>query len=455
MSAVAACLADWMGRQRWYATKSVAPSPHVIGSIVLGESAEGRSVTHLVLDEAPSTPVLYQVPVVVRRSRLADADAHLIGEVDGEFLYDGPHDPLFTSALLQTMSAERSLSGTDASCVGTALGASGEIRSSRVLGGEQSNTSIVYDMDGGPLPWVIAKVFRVLHHGENPDVSTQSALTEGGSHRAPPLVGYLSASWPDGAMPSGRATGHLAFAQEFLPGLEDAWRVALRAAADSEDFTERAYDLGAATAEVHATLARVLPTVAAGPSDVDDALVSMHVRLAIAAAEVPGIAEIADRISAVYDAAASRELPRLQRIHGDLHLGQALLSNDRGWVLIDFEGEPLRPMEERLRPDATLRDIAGMLRSFDYVAGSLAHARPGTDAREWASQARHAYVDGYIASSGFDVRAHRLLLDAFELDKAVYEAVYESRSRPSWLGIPLAAITRLVSRSAPPAEAAG
>jgi predicted trehalose synthase len=317
-----------------------------------------------------------------------------------------------------------------------------------VLGGEQSNTSIVYDMDGGPLPFVIAKVFRVLHHGENPDVTTQAALTRGGSHRAPPLVGYLTATWPDPGRDGGTATGHLAFAQEFLPGLDDAWRVALRAAADVESFADRAYDLGIATAEVHATLARVLSTTETGRLDVEDALGSMRARLRVASNEVPGIAASAESIEAVYTAAASGDLPRLQRIHGDLHLGQALLSPDRGWMLIDFEGEPLRPMDERSRPDSTLRDIAGMLRSFDYVAGSLAHTE-GTDARDWASEARRSYVDGYIAASGFDVRAHRLLLDAFELDKAVYEAVYESRSRPTWVGIPLAAIERLVARSAP------
>jgi predicted trehalose synthase len=192
----------------------------------------------------------------------------------------------------------------------------------------------------------------------------------------------------------------------------------------------------------------VLPTAPPGHDDVEDALVSMRARLAVASKEVPGIAPLAEGITAVYAAAASGYLPRLQRIHGDLHLGQVLLAPDRGWVLIDFEGEPLRPMDERSRPDSTLRDIAGMLRSFDYVAGSLAHT-DGTDARDWASEARRSYVDGYIASSGFDVRAHRTLLDAFELDKAVYEAVYESRSRPTWVGIPLAAVERLVARSAP------
>ncbi len=449
MDDVAAVLAAWMVRQRWYATKGRTPRIRIIGTASLGTATStAHCVIHLVVDDAPAVPVLYQVPVVVRASVIPGSSAILIGEVRGEYLYDGPHDPVFAAALIDTIAGERSLAGDGVSAAGTALGASGTILRSRVLGGEQSNTSIVYDMEGGPLPFVIAKVFRVLHHGENPDVTTQAALTQGGSHRAPPLVGYLAATWPDPGRETGTATGHLAFAQEFLPGLDDAWRVALRAAAEKESFADRAYDLGIATAEVHATLARVLSTVPAGADDVEDALVSMRARLRVAANEVSGIAQFAGSITAVYAAAASGDLPRLQRIHGDLHLGQALLSPDRGWMLIDFEGEPLRPMDERSRPDSTLRDIAGMLRSFDYVAGSLAHTN-GTDARDWASEARRSYVDGYVASSGFDVRAHRILLDAFELDKAVYEAVYESRSRPTWLGIPLAAVERLVARSAP------
>jgi predicted trehalose synthase len=449
MDDVAALLGAWMVRQRWCATKSQTPRIRIIGTVRLGAATdEALPLIHFVMDDAPDVPVLYQVPVVVRPSIVAGSAATLIGESGGRFYYDGPHDPVFASALLEAISGERTLSGESAGAQGTALGGAGRIARSRVLGGEQSNTSIVYDMDGGPLPFVIAKVFRVLHHGENPDVTTQAALTEGGSHRAPPLVGYLTATWPDPGRDSGSATGHLAFAQEFLPGLDDAWRVALRAAAAEESFADRAYDLGIATAEVHGTLARVLSTVAAGQDDVDDALVSMRARLRVATKEVPGIAQYADSITAVYAAAASGDLPRLQRIHGDLHLGQALLAPDRGWMLIDFEGEPLRPMDERSRPDSTLRDIAGMLRSFDYVAGSLAHTG-GTDARAWASEARRSYVDGYVASSGFDVREHRILLDAFELDKAVYEAVYESRSRPGWVGIPLAAVERLVARSAP------
>jgi predicted trehalose synthase len=104
----------------------------------------------------------------------------------------------------------------------------------------------------------------------------------------------------------------------------------------------------------------------------------------------------------------------------------------------------MRPMLERSRPDFALRDVAGMLRSFDYVAGSLGSTEK---AAAWTSASRRAFLNGYIEESGTDLRAHRELLDAFEVDKAVYEAVYEARNRPDWLPIPLTALRRLAARS--------
>ncbi|WP_423923595.1 maltokinase N-terminal cap-like domain-containing protein [Frigoribacterium sp. 2-23] len=458
MSDVAPSLAGWMARQRWYASKGHTPKIRVIGSFE-SEVDDALVMTLLVIDEGAPVPVLYQVPVVARTSPLPGGDAAFIGSADGHYLYDGPHDPAYARQLLRSMAERAHVEGSDVTVDGHSLLDPGRVRRSRVLTGEQSNTSIIYDVVDGSTEHVIAKVFRVLHHGENPDVTTQAALTEGGSTRVPRSFGSLTATWTDPGRDDGVALGHLAFSQEFLPGLDDAWRVALQAATAGQDFTKEAYDLGVATAEVHATLAENLPVVDAGPDEIEGALVSMRRRIATASREVPEIAEHADAIRAVYDLVADRPWPRLQRIHGDLHLGQALSSPVQGWVLLDFEGEPLRPMPERSRPDLPLRDVAGMLRSFDYVAGSLEHDTPRTssrpiDAHGWAHDARRAFVDGYIASSGVDIRADRALLDAFEIDKAVYEAIYESRNRPTWVGIPVAAVARLVARSAPGAGAA-
>jgi predicted trehalose synthase len=194
---------------------------------------------------------------------------------------------------------------------------------------------------------------------------------------------------------------------------------------------------------VHTTLARVMPTREASPDDVRAMVAAWDRRLSLAVREVPGLSAHRARIERIYAAASGAQWPLLQRVHGDLHLGQALWIAGRGWVLVDFEGEPLRPMNERDRPDSPLRDVAGMLRSFDYAAG----ATPGWPVG-WATACRDAFLEGYCAASGTPLELHQALLDAFELDKAVYEAIYEARNRPTWLGIPLRGIEQLLASSA-------
>ncbi|QHC59259.1 phosphotransferase [Rathayibacter sp. VKM Ac-2760] len=447
--------AAWVADQRWYASKGRRPELEIRGEWRLA-GADGDVVVHLVIDRAGSSPVLYQVPVTVRSAPVAGLEDALI-ESDGErFVYDGPRDPLFARALFELIAdggssdAEGALGGARAEGHRQPGAEIGAFASSRILSGEQSNTSIIVQTtaaDGSAGTPVIVKVFRALHHGENPDVTVQSALNAAGSLLVPPVIGNVTGEWDDRGEPSGRAFGHLAFAQEFLPGVEDAWRVALEAVAGDSDFTGPARALGLATAQVHATLAQVMPTEDATPEVVQRMVATMRRRLRIASSEVPVVAEGAEAIDAVFQAAEQAPWPRLQRIHGDYHLGQVLAVPDRGWVLLDFEGEPLRPMHERLLPDIALRDVAGMLRSFDYAAGAHEQAFPGSSRAAWALASRAAFLEGYSEEAGDAVTAHRAVLDAFELDKAIYEAIYEARNRPEWLSIPVTAVQRLVGRS--------
>lgn len=453
MQEVEELLPSWMVRQRWYAGKGRVPLLRRIGGFRLHDPAGEVDVdVHLMLDESGQSPTIYQVPLTYRSARLTGGDHALVATVEPNsqgshavrYVYDAPHDPVFATALLMLMLDERELGVAGGHRVSTAI--PGHVIASRVLKGEQSNTSIILELAdafGAPTKPLICKLFRVLHHGDNPDVVVQSALAAAGSTHIPRSVGYVVGEWPDTSAPDGMARGHLACAQEFFPDVQDAWRVALAAVAADEDFSEQARSLGHTTADVHATLAQAMTTVTATDEDVAALSRSMRARHASAVSEVPALAAYDSMVRASIERVSSAKWPALQRIHGDYHLGQVLEVPHRGWVLVDFEGEPLRPLTERTHPDLALRDVAGMLRSFDYAAGSWEQMHPGRSAREWADRARTAFLEGYAKESGRDPRDDAVLLDALELDKALYEVVYEARNRPTWLTIPTTAIDRL------------
>jgi maltokinase len=402
-------LGAWVVRQRWYAGKSHSPRLRIL------DAQPVRGATrYLLMDDAGTLPALYHVPLALVAEPV-EPDA-IVRRDDAGYLIDATRHPPFAVGTLADM-------GVDVS----------RVTGSRTLAGEQSNTSIVFDQDGQPS--IILKLFRTLHHGENPDVTIQRVLSDARSPYVPRFLGSVDAEWPDVGRESGAARGTLAFAQEFLRGVRDGWAVALEEARDRRDFTQAARDLGTAVAGVHGALGAALETKAAGPDEIGAAGTAWRRRLAIAAAEVPAVSERLAAIDAVYTAALERTWPRLQRIHGDLHLGQVLAVPDGGWRIVDFEGEPLRPMEERAIPDLPPRDVAGMLRSFDYASAVAA----GPDARGWASACQTAFVEAYTGAAG-SVELDPVLLQALILDKAVYESIYEARNRPHWLPVPLAGI---------------
>ncbi|MEO7236955.1 MAG: phosphotransferase, partial [Lapillicoccus sp.] len=370
-------LAAWLPAQRWYAGKGQAPALRPLGGYRLDDPAgEVGLEVMVVADDSGPAPVVYQVPLTYRAAPLAGADSALVGTSEHgvlgtRWIYDAPHDPVFVAQLLQLVQgrapaqAQRESHTADPTVEGHAVDdAVVTVSSSSVLRGEQSNTSVICEVvgeSGAPAEPVIVKLFRSLHPGENPDVVVQSALSAAGSTQVPHTVGSVSGEWSD---PVGgeRVRGHLAFVQRFLPGVEDAWRVALRAATEGRDFTTEAYELGEATARIHLALAQALGTTSATDDAKGRLLDLVRSRYATAVAEVPSLADDDPAIRAALAPLGTAAWPDLQRVHGDYHLGQ-VLRTPSGWVAVDFEGEPLRPLHERTGPDLALRDVAGMLRS--------------------------------------------------------------------------------------------
>ncbi|EPJ42083.1 putative Maltokinase [Streptomyces afghaniensis 772] len=227
--------------------------------------------------------------------------------------------------------------------------------------------------------------------------------------------------------------------QPYLRDASDGWTLALHALAAGDDFTAQARALGAATAEVHLALASAFPV--GEPGENGRTAAAMTERLAAAAHCVPALQRYVPGLRTAFAALTTCDAgPPAQRIHGDLHLGQVLRAG-REWFVIDFEGEPSRPLSERRSAHSPVRDIAGMLRSFDYAARQHRPWRP-----EWARRCREAYCAGYAARAGWDPRKKHGLLRAYETDRAVYEVLYEARHRPDWLPVPMAAIERLAVR---------
>lgn len=389
-----------MPHQRWYAAKGHRPVP---AGIELARLPGDRVILALVTDDAGGQRRIYQVPFSWEERELADGD---IGRSGPHAVVDAADHPDLVRWLTDDDEA-------------------GEFRR---LAGEQSNTSIIGTTSAGP---TIVKIFRVLEGGLNPDVELGRALAERGCTAVPSLRTFRESTWHRGGE---EESGVLAVAHEFIDDGEDAWRTATSAAAQGRDLD--AAGLGEATARVHRDLAEALGTVPATETAKDATLAVWERRVDEAIEAVPELGERREEISRLYAKAREAEWPDLQRIHGDLHLGQVMASPSRGWLLLDFEGEPLRPLAERREPDLALRDVAGMLRSFAYAAHE-------SEARQWAEDASNAFIEGYSRHAE-DPREHEVLLAALLLDKALYEARYEATNRPEWLPLPLAGIADLL-----------
>jgi trehalose synthase-fused probable maltokinase len=437
-------LAAWLPRQRWFAAKNRA-----IAEIAVDDSiALGAGTLHVV------------------RVTLGDGDVHryAVPLAPGPAPADALDDPRFAREMLALAHDETRRAGHAGAVTGHRTRAFPERDVAgapvRKLGGEQSNTSVVVGD-------VIVKYFRRLATGLNPDLEITRFLTDtAGFPHTPALAGWLEYA------ANGTESATLAVIQRLVTDARDGWEWMLDALQDEQrrpTTVGALRRLGEATAGLHRALAEAPATLPAlAPEPVTEADVarwtgSVMTQIAAARAVVPAASASVPALGPEAIASALGALRgRLKcRHHGDFHLGQTLYrAATAAWTIIDFEGEPLRPLAERRQKHAPLRDVAGMLRSVAYAAESVRARAPGSWIDGWEREAREAFLAAYLATAARaafvpddEARARRVIA-AFELEKAAYEVVYEANNRPDWIAIPLRG---LVSAAAAlrPSRAAG
>ncbi len=433
-------LAKWLVKQRWFAGKGrTIRDLAIVAETDLAAGDPG--LRHLIVTVSHGATVdSYQV-LIGTRAKLPGSLKHAaIGPAGrGQIAYDALHDSALTRILLRAIESEETIGPIRfARLPGVSLDTSLD---SLVLTAEQSNTSLVF----GEV--AILKVFRGVSPGPNPDLEVTTALAALGSAHVAEPFGWIETSMHG-------ATTTLAILSRYLRAANDGWSMAATSVRDlyaregtqaadaGGDFSGEARRLGAATAQVHRDLSEAFGADELTPDAVQELAEQMFRRLDLAMAAVPELGRYADMLGAAYSRLAKLTEPVLgQRVHGDYHLGQ-VMRTQTGWVVLDFEGEPVAPLAQRRARSSPLRDVAGMLRSFDYAARHqlLSHpdrARLHGAARDWVQRNSAAFCGGYAEAGGEDPRANDVLLRALLLDKAVYEVTYEARHRPSWLSLPL------------------
>lgn len=494
-------LIAFLRRQRWFGGKGrVVNTAHIGEAILLSPGTPGRWLALVKVDYHGGQVERYAMLLCIRAAAgREDPDAlvpwpHASGS---EWICDATQDPDTWSALYEAVAEEQTLTGEQGCLKGRALPAgqgawSRPPRQTKILSGEQSNTSVVFDER------VMLKLMRKLETGINPDSEMLEFLT---THTtcllAPPLFGVLTYG-PPAAEESGRCT--IALLQRFLPRSVDGWRYTLahltqvlaegpdpsqqgRALAEavgdmSASFRQDMRALGVLTGELHLALASrnepesFRPELIT-PADVDRWQAHMSQLLATVCRDLRGLPPSQRSSLYVTDAEVTQlettcpewfealgSLPRTGackiRHHGDFHLGQ-VLKTDAGFAVIDFEGEPARSLEVRRAKVCPLKDVAGMLRSFGYAARAPLMGQGPVSAtaagylEEWERAICAAFLEGYRATA-IPGKALFLpptwedclrIIHAYEVDKVLYELEYELRNRPEWLPIPLTGLRRL------------
>ncbi len=445
-------LAEWLLDRRWFGSKARdVASIHVLDVVPLIPSPPTPPALSSALVEARypgGTHDVYQLLLGVGANGFDDA---VIDDVRGVTVYDAFADPRACELLGGLLRDGAEMHGEHARVEFHWLEGVEPPRAGadvRPIGAEQSNTSIVFDDK------LVLKAFRRVEAGDNPELEMLRFLSERGFPHIAELGGWYQY---EGEL----MDATFGVVQRFVPNARDGWELALDELADDpERFVARLRDLGAVIGRMHTALASDPTDPAFAPEEPSDeslALLTATIdeeieRLFLELPETEAVAPIAGHAAEVRDRLQLLShvgaRGKLIRTHGDLHLGQTMLGED-GWVVLDFEGEPARPLLERRRKRSPLRDVAGMLRSFAYAASASELQRRHPAPEGWEDRARESFMAGYLEAVDSVLMPPgepptRTMLSIFELEKAVYELRYELNNRPDWVSIPVAGIARLL-----------
>jgi maltokinase len=440
-------LNDWLVQQRWFGAKAAQVSHlGMLTAVPIGTSEPPLFAVALLEARFPAgTHELYQV-LLGARPRAEGWTRGVIGEAGDWTLYDALADPEETTVLGRLLAEGAEVFGSDGVLRFHWLDGERPSGKVRAMGAEQSNSSIVFDER------LVLKVFRRVEPGDNPELEMLRFLQEHGFANIAPLAGWFDFN---GEL----MDATLGVMQGFVGDARDGWELALDRVGEP-GLLGRLGDLGRVTGEMHSVLGSDPTDPAFAPEEPSEEMLSLLVatideqieRVFVDLPDIEAVEpirgrgeEVRDRLRALSHVGVGG---RMIRHHGDYHLGQTLLS-DGGWVILDFEGEPARPLLERRMKRSPLRDVAGMLRSFAYVATASSLQRGAPAPEGWEAAAREAFLDAYLeavdpALLPASPAGTQKLLEIFELEKAVYELRYEVNNRPDWVGIPVAGILRLL-----------
>jgi maltokinase len=444
-------LAEWLVERRWFGSKTrELTQVGVIDMPLLDPELPQLRIALVEAHFGSGSHEIYQVPIAIGAADDLPAEARIaaLGDAVAFDVLAERRDP---PRLMKMIAAGGQVASAEGRVVfewcdaGPAPAEEAEVR---LISSEQSNSSVVFGENA------ILKIYRRVEAGVNPELELLRFLGKRGFKRIPALLGWFEYQ--------GRpADATLGVAQEFIADGRDGWVWTLDGlAGDPDSLLQPLRALGVTVGAMHTALAsdptdpvfapeeRGNESLALFTATLDEQIERVFLDLPADERLEPIVhrgEELRDQLRAL----ARMGSPGMAiRVHGDLHLGQTLLS-DSGWTIIDFEGEPARPLPERRTKHSPLRDVAGLLRSVAYAPLASRLQRGAEVPEDWEARAREGFLDGYLdAIDPVLLPATRRevdhLLAIYELEKAVYELNYELNNRPDWVGIPVAGIARLL-----------